>query len=414
MKRLGALTCVAVTLFAALVLSVRPAAQEQQQKADKTQHYTVQDLGTLGGTFSEAGGINNDGMVEGFSTLPGDTVERAFLWQKRTGMIDLGTLGGPNSDASARPSEEGEVGGESDTSITDPLGEDFCGYGTNLICLPFLWRHGVMIPLPTLGGNNGSANGINDRDEVVGTAENTTTDPTCAPYPEIKPVIWRKGHVHELPTFRGDPDGVTLAINDRGEAVGVSGDCFHVLHALLWRNGKAIDLGSLGGTRNHYATDINNRGQVVGFSDLLGDTTRHAFLWQNGVMTDLGTLSGDIRSSGLGINSKGQVVGGSSDQNGNGRAYLWQTGVMTDLNTLISPDSPLYLIQSLTINDRGQIAGIALQVSTGETHAFLATPTNGYWANSERPKVVLPENIRELVQQRRGGRFGVKPMRGLR
>jgi hypothetical protein len=36
-------------------------------------HYTVTDLGTLGGTFSFAGGINNRGDIEGFSTLPGDT-----------------------------------------------------------------------------------------------------------------------------------------------------------------------------------------------------------------------------------------------------------------------------------------------------------------------------------------------------
>jgi len=360
-----------VALFAALVLTVRLAAQEPQEKADETQHYTVQDLGTLGGTFSVAGGINNDGLVEGFSTLTGDTDTRAFLWQqgdddrrsasgeeKRTGMIDLGTLGGSNSDAASRPSERGEVGGESETSITDPTLEDFCGYGTNLICLPFLWRDGVMTPLPTLGGNNGSGYGINDRGEVVGTAENTnTTDPTCSPYPQIKPVIWRKGQVHELPTFPGDPDGVAFAINDRGEAVGVSGDCNHVLHALLWRNGKAIDLGSLGGTRNHYAVDINNRGQVVGHSNLLGDKIFHAFLWQKGVLTDLGTLSGDVRSTGNGINSKGQVAGGSFDSSGNGRAFLWQDGVMTDLNTLIPPDSPLYLIEaSGTINDRGQIA----------------------------------------------------------
>ena len=65
MKRLGALTCVAVTLFAALALTVRLAAQEPQEKADKVQHYTVHDLGTLGGTLSWAYGINNKGSVTG-------------------------------------------------------------------------------------------------------------------------------------------------------------------------------------------------------------------------------------------------------------------------------------------------------------------------------------------------------------
>ncbi len=43
--------------------------------------YTVTDLGTLGGTFSQAGGLNNRGSVAGFSTPPGDQNVHAFLWQ---------------------------------------------------------------------------------------------------------------------------------------------------------------------------------------------------------------------------------------------------------------------------------------------------------------------------------------------
>lgn len=82
--------------------------------------------------------------------------------------------------------------------------------------------------------------------------------------------------------------------------------------------------------------------------------------------------------------------------------------MMTDLNTLIPADSPLYLIEAFgKINDHGQIAGYALQISTGDVHAFLLTPTEGLWAISERPKVVLPENVRKQIQQRRLGRFGV-------
>jgi len=69
----------------------------------------------------------------------------------------------------------------------------------------------------------------------------------------------------------------------------------------------------------------------------------------------------------------------------------------------------LYLIEATgTINDCGRIAGIALQVSTGDVHAFLATPTWGGWTISERPKVVLSDDVQKLVQQLRGGRFGHK------
>jgi probable HAF family extracellular repeat protein len=364
-----------------------------------------------------AGGLSNSGWVEGYSTVPGDTAYRAFLWRNGV-IIDLGTLGGPNSDAGWRPSNSGNAGGAAENGAPDPFAENFCNYGTDLICLPIFWRNGVLTALPTLGGNNGWAAGTNDQDEVVGNVENTTPEPTCAGTSQVfqfKPVLWKKGRVHELPTLPGDPVGNAYSINHRGQATGSSGICTADLHAVLWQNGKAIDLGSLGGTRKT-GIDINNQGQVVGDSLLPGDAAYHAFLWQSGVMTDLGTLPGDVSSAGEGINSKGQVVGGSVDASGNVRPFLWQYGVMTDLNTLIPPDSPLYLLEATgTINDQGQIAGYALVISTGEVHAFLATPSNGRAVSenamtaaaggtAQRPNIVLPDNVRKLLQRR--GPFG--------
>jgi probable HAF family extracellular repeat protein len=229
-----------ITLSAALAIPVRLAAQVR---------YTVQDLGTLGGTFSTAGSINNKGWVPGGATILGDTALHAFLWRKGV-MTDLGTLGGPNSIAAYPLNERGQVTGYSDTSTPDPNGEDFCGFGTNLICLPFVWQKGVMSPLPTLGGNNGQANEINNRGQVVGFAENTTLDSTCpAPELQAKPIIWQHGEIQQLPTFPGDPDGGANAINDRGQAVGFSGTCYGGstpgLHALLWQGGALTDLGNL-------------------------------------------------------------------------------------------------------------------------------------------------------------------------
>src|SRR5437870_4161176 len=70
----------------------------------------------------------------------------------------------------------------------------------------------VMTPLPLLGGDNSGANGINNRGQVIGIAENTTPDPTClAPQVlQLKPVLWDKSEVQELPTFPGDSDGAGL------------------------------------------------------------------------------------------------------------------------------------------------------------------------------------------------------------
>jgi len=213
---------------------------------------------------------------------------------------------------------------------------------------------------------------------VVGVAENGTLDTTCAVSQalQFEPVIWEDGMIKELPTVSDDPDGHAVAINDRGQAVGSSGNCTNpTLHAVLWKHGHAKDLSNLGGTTNNIALAINDRGQVVGKSDLPGDTTGHAFLWHGGVMSDLGTLTGDFGSSADGINSEGQVVGGSFDINGNGRAFLWENGKMFDLNTLIPAGFPLVLTEATGgINCRGQIAGYATDTTTGDIHAFLATP----------------------------------------
>jgi hypothetical protein len=78
-------------------------------------------------------------------------------------------------------------------------------------------------------------------------------------------------------------------------------------------------------------------------------------------------------------------------------------------NTMTPADSPLYLIEATgTINDQGQIASVALQISGGEVHGFPSTPTTMQWPIGESPRVILPENVRSLVQQRHnsGTRFG--------
>jgi probable HAF family extracellular repeat protein len=121
-----------MTLFAALAIPVQLAAQGQNQQPPR---YTVIDLGTLGGPFfSQAFGISNKGSVVGFAELLGDTdfpsgfpPVHAFLWRKGL-MTDLGSFGGRVSQAIA-VNERGEVAGFSQTSATDPSGEDFCGSG---------------------------------------------------------------------------------------------------------------------------------------------------------------------------------------------------------------------------------------------------------------------------------------------
>ena len=399
-----------------------PWLASQEPNKEQLARYIVTDLHTLGGPTSVAFGVNQEGRINGDSTLAGGQT-RAFLWRNGV-MIDLGTLGGPNSDSAFPLNDRGEVAGLSETATLDPNGEDFCGFGTFLICLPFVWREGVMTPLPTLGGNNGQASEINNRGQIAGEAENTTKDATCAAPQvlQIRPVIFEDRDIQELPTL-SDPDGFANAINDRGQVVGASGSCATpTIHAMLWqqRDGQfiATDLGNLGGTSNNVPQDINDQSQVVGFSNLPGDTTAHAFLWtKRQGMRDLGTLPGDVNSFAYGINSKGEIVGTSLDAQGNARAFVRQGGALTDLNTLIPAGSPLVLLDALSLNDRGDIVGDALEVSTGEVHAYLATPCDqqnadnpgskaatGTVAPNQRTKVVVPANARRLLRQRLGHR----------
>jgi probable HAF family extracellular repeat protein len=421
-----------ITVLAALTVPVQLLVYGQNRQQ---LHYNVTDLGTLGGTFSWAEGINNRGWVDGFSTLPGETCvplppppgcdEHAFLWRDGV-MTDLGTLGGPNSGAGfwgRRPNERGQIAGAAQGSSADPSGEDFCGFFNNFfsepfapfVCLPFVWRDGVITPLPTLEGNGGASQ-INNSGMIAGGVDGK---PDCAPgTPHPRPVLWEDGELHELPLLAGTLYGGPNAINEKGQAVGVLvSDCAaSVASAALWEHESVTYLGSLGGKANDEAVSINNEGQVVGFSSLPGDAVFHAFFWSKADgMKDLGTLPGDVFSFAAGINGESQIVGTSFDTNGNPHPFLEQNGLMTDLNTLIPASSPWNLLFAFDINDRGEIVGLAFDTTTQEFHAYLAAPSNEDVASaasaaqgktSQRPRVLLPENVRKLLRQRRFGRFG--------
>ena len=430
MKSRLLLTVSLLGLLALLAMPVGLAAQ-----APTLVRYTVTDLGTLPeGPFSLAISVSDHDLVVGASGLA-DGTQHAVVWD-RGSIMDIGSpgLGGPNSEAYG-VNERGQAAGGAETSTKDPNGEDFCGYGTYLICLPFVWQNGVMTPLPTLGGNNGEAGLVNNRGEIGGNAENATPDSTCPPGgPQVlqeKPVVWKNGEVKELPTVHGDPDGWAFGINDNGQVVGATGICsplnqdtfVYILsrHPVLWDEGRAIDLGGLGGTGTfgpgNIAGEVNNQGQVVGTSDLKGDQRYHAYVWNRGTgIQDLGTLPGDVNSAGLGTNDGGDVVGVSFDASGNSRAFLWHNGRMIDLNTLTPSNSPLYLLFAHGINSRGEIVGFGVD-SAGDVHAFLAVPTACSRAEAEpflddgadaaalvrdtnkRPRVFLTENARQLLQR---------------
>lgn len=382
----------------------------------QTMTYKVVDLGTLGGTFSNTGGVNNGGQVAGGATISDDAALHAFLWNEGV-MKDLNTLGGPHSFASA-VSNTGAVVGNSDISAS-PGNPDICFdefFNTFLQCRGFIWQHGVMTDLGTLGGDNSTVagDGVNSRAQVVGGAELTTPDPFNPPFNTFHAFLWNRGVMADLGTL-GGYRSEAFGINDLGQVVGGAdpfsepqsscGGCVPA-HAFLWQSGVMSDLGTLPGANFSFGLVINNQGQIVGRSTLAGDVHVHAVLWQGTVMSDLDTLPGDTDSDATDISPRGQAVGLSCGAI-SCAAVLWQNGTITDLNTLIPADSDLYLVTAFQINARGQITGTAIQKSTGETHAYLATPTLGGEVHAS-PKFAVPESVRKLLQRRMHHMYGFK------
>ena len=320
------------------------------------------DIGALPGVNSSAvGAINERGWSVGLSQngvmdpLLGVPEIRATLW-KDGQIVDLGTLGGNESFASSL-NNKGIVVGAAANTIPDPVSLiGFFGTQTRA----FLWRNGVMHDLGTLGGPDAFALAVNERGQVVGYSYTNATPNPVTRVPTTDPFLWDHGTMIDLGTLGGTDANVgpepTLVINNKGQVAGTSNLAGDVnFHAFLWDRGTLLDLGTLGG---HFSTAywINDAGDVVGGATTSGDPPGHAALWRKGKITDLGTLDGDCFSQANAINSKGQIVGLTfSCDTGIARAVLWEEAAIIDLSTLVPAKTNLFLAEAFNINDRGEI-----------------------------------------------------------
>ncbi|TMH79975.1 MAG: DUF3466 family protein [Betaproteobacteria bacterium] len=433
-------------LFSAV--SASPGLGAQEASPQPPSHYRVIDLGTLGGTVSSGNTINNLGWVMGSSNEAGDTVQLATLWLPGQ-QIPLGTLGGPSSNVLwPVKNNSGLISGVTENGSHDPLNETFScpvfGFGSGNSCVAFAWKNGRMTQLPGLGGNNSIGAGANNRGQIVGWAENSIHDPTCVSRRglvqvlQFEAVIWEMNEgqwqVRQLPPYPGDPDSAATAINDAGQAVGISGLCsvaiggYSAIHAVLWEDGHPIDLHNLGGHGWNTPAAINNRGVVVGFANQPNDVSNgslaflpEAFLWtREGGIQGLHTLPGDAVSEATDINDAGQVVGvsyGGTDFS-NPRAFIYQNGMMTPLNQLLSKSDQagFYISSTGGINDLGEIAAQANLVSNGVVtttlHAVLLVPggdreDGAVEAQGVAQELVISESAQAQMRQHAGMRhFG--------
>jgi probable HAF family extracellular repeat protein len=376
-----------VTLFAALAIPVRLAAQEQKEANHR---YKLIDTRTLGGPNSSLGfegerDINNSGalvsLVE-LSTLssppfcfsagppPDCHVGHAAEWKNGV-LADLGALGVGGSGP-VWISDSGLISGLSQNGVIDPLTGQ-----PELKAV--LWKHGQIIDLGTLGGTQSLSGAVNDRGQVVGCATNAIPDPfsTCSGVPlstQSRAFLWENGVMQDLGTL-GGPDANAGLVNEEGQVAGWSftdsipnpSTGIPTQHPFLWEKGKMLDLGTLGGTAVFGVNSLNNRGEVVGGMTLAGDQSFHPFLWDGQALRNLGTLGGNFGIANW-VNETGDVAGWATKQGDQvALAFLWSRGVMTGLGVLPGDACSI----AYAINSNRQIVGSSDDCSGNNAHAFV-------------------------------------------
>jgi probable HAF family extracellular repeat protein len=250
------------------------------------------------------------------------------LRQVRYRLIDLGTLGGPNSSEWESPliNNQGAITGASDTADTDPNAPN-CYNPDCFVNHAYIWKKGILADLGGLPSGFGSeGTWINDHGQISGQSLNGLIDPLLGT-PAAVAVLWeRDGRIVDLGSLGGD-ESLAATVNNRGQVVGAAAntipDAFSMFgwatqtRAFLWQRGTMRDLGTLGGP-DAFAIFINDRGQVGGVAytnstpnPVAGTPTQDPFLWENGKMKDLGTLGG-TQGFVNAFNNRGQVAGESN------------------------------------------------------------------------------------------------------
>ncbi len=291
--------------------------------------YTITDLGTLGGKWSYAYGINEVGQVTGEASL---TPFHAHAF--RCDGSSMENLGIKRAwwTAGYSINNSGVVAGQGKLQGMD--------YARALTFSP----GGAITILPALPGGGNSAFALNDAGVVVGHSWNEDI-------PAGHAFAWQNGLMTDLGTF-GGVESEAYGINNAGQIVGRAETASGNLHAFRWQNGVMTDLGP------GQAMAINDLGQAVGTSQIALP-----------MLFGAGPLDQESGMA-LDINNLGQAVGFRTS----GWAMLYTGGEAIHLNNEIPAGSGWNLERATGINDAGQIVGFG-DSPNGFEHGFLLTPT---------------------------------------
>ena len=271
-------------------------------------------------------------------------------------ITEIPTLGGLNASASG-VNERGQVIGTSDVT--------FFSNGVNPIYHPFPYSNGVILDLGTLGATNAWAAAINSRGQVAGYTR------TLNGYEEA--FVYTTGALTALGDL-GAGMSQANAINDNGDVVGMSYPQPQIWQAFYYTKGSLSAIGPQ--LMSSDAIAINNAGQIAGNLNLIdsryGSAQSNAFQSaKGGAPVLLGCISENPCDNGhasvaYAMNQRGQITGGASGA-GYFHAFRWTSGTMTDLGAF---DSRGYSI-GYAINIKGDVTGYSNKYPG--SHAFLYT-----------------------------------------
>jgi len=305
----------------------------------------MRDLGTLGGDSSYALGINDSGQVTGFSYLPDNRTNRAFIWTETGGMVDLGSLSRAITTAANAINSSGAV-----------VGQGYNGHTQ----APFYWTMtGGFVSLPPSASIYDQARGINDANYVIGNrAHGSFTD---------EAFIWDPlNHViRYLGALPGGTNRIGFGLNHKMHATGAAAfSSADDLHGFLWtKTGGMQDIGAASRSQPWtYGVSINDQDEIVGETGpksvpfYWSETTGIVILQSlaNDASRD-GVNSGRTQGSAYQITNDGTIVGNVNNAGGANRAVIWSSynGAPQDLGTLPGGTNSY----ARSINSSGQVAG---------------------------------------------------------
>lgn len=306
-------------------------------------NYKVTNIGYLpGSTLGIAVPVqmNELGHCVGFGTTTG-YIDHPWFWSPATGIIDLGTLEGTEEGTAEDVNDRNEVVGECYLEGFAPRG---------FIWSPATGMTEIQSPLGRFVEIY--ARSINNHSVVVGDMNFNGT---------WHPFRWsRENGFEDLAPIMGLPGlGFVGSINDAGQISGTYQAPDGSMRAYRWQPGRFEDLGnSFPQATNTYGNRLSPNGLMGGRSDM-PDGSWVGLVWrQDGTVSEVGDLpGGPVVSFVNAVNDFSETVGFSMDADSL-RGIYWSPSTGTRrLDSLLEPRSRGYSIfEGHDINRKHQIA----------------------------------------------------------